>query len=389
MTVIQRGYTRSSGAGPALSVVIVVYNMEREARRSLHALSTKYQQGVSVDDYEVIVVDNGSTWPFNGGSVSEFGPNFKYYYVRDANRSPARALNIGLRLARSDYLAIMIDGARILTPRVLYYGLLLPDMYARPCGLTHGFHIGPDFQSRSIEQGYNREIEDRLFEQIDWPSDGYRLFEISSFHDATDGWFRLVGESNCTFLHRDLLEEAGGFDERFVAVGGGLINLGLQFAIYDMPDVNLVRILGEGTFHQYHRGATSGTPWRDIPAMVDEFKKEYFEIHGREFLQTVNPACDYVGHIPNEAVPFLPMSAVAKEVVEREDTIRWLHLEVAKRDKTVDWLHAEVASRDRMIEALHAEVAARDARLRLFELHAARRSDSREASQAITEENTT
>ena len=54
---------------PSLSVVIVIYNMEREARRSLYALSAAYQRDVTPDDYEVVVVDNGSAPPFNGGSA--------------------------------------------------------------------------------------------------------------------------------------------------------------------------------------------------------------------------------------------------------------------------------------------------------------------------------
>ncbi len=53
-------------AGPApangkeLSVVVVFYNMRREAQRSLHALSRAYQQSIDGLDYEVIVIENGS-----------------------------------------------------------------------------------------------------------------------------------------------------------------------------------------------------------------------------------------------------------------------------------------------------------------------------------------
>ena len=43
-----------------LSVVVVFYNMQREAARTLHSLSRAYQQGIDDLDYEVIVVENGS-----------------------------------------------------------------------------------------------------------------------------------------------------------------------------------------------------------------------------------------------------------------------------------------------------------------------------------------
>ena len=51
---------------PALSVVVVVYDMAREAPRTLHSLSRRYQQGGAELDYEVIVVDDSS---------SDDGPN--------------------------------------------------------------------------------------------------------------------------------------------------------------------------------------------------------------------------------------------------------------------------------------------------------------------------
>ncbi len=43
-----------------LSVVVVFYNMRREAARTLHSLSRAYQQGIDELQYEVIVVENGS-----------------------------------------------------------------------------------------------------------------------------------------------------------------------------------------------------------------------------------------------------------------------------------------------------------------------------------------
>ncbi|MEZ5285163.1 MAG: hypothetical protein R2712_10215 [Vicinamibacterales bacterium] len=49
-------------SAPALSVVVVVFDMAREAPRTLFTLSPAYQ-GLPADTYEVIVVDNGSSPP--------------------------------------------------------------------------------------------------------------------------------------------------------------------------------------------------------------------------------------------------------------------------------------------------------------------------------------
>ena len=62
--------------------------------------------------------------------------------------------------------------------------------------------------------------------EIDWPVDGYRLFEIGHFIGDRD-WFDGLWESNCLFVPRALLEQVGGFDESFSMPGGGYANLDL------------------------------------------------------------------------------------------------------------------------------------------------------------------
>jgi len=47
----------------ALSVVVVIFNIPREAPRTLFSLSADYQDGIDADDCEVLVIDNGSTPP--------------------------------------------------------------------------------------------------------------------------------------------------------------------------------------------------------------------------------------------------------------------------------------------------------------------------------------
>ena len=77
-----------------------------------------------------------------------------------------------------------------------------------------------------MDDGYDQAYEDRLFDAIEWPHDGYRLFEIGHFIGDRD-WFDGVWESNCMFVPRELLEQVGGFDESFSMPGGGYANLEL------------------------------------------------------------------------------------------------------------------------------------------------------------------
>jgi hypothetical protein len=48
-------------AAPKLSVVLVGFNMARELPRTIRSLSPDMQRGIDPCDYEVILIDNGST----------------------------------------------------------------------------------------------------------------------------------------------------------------------------------------------------------------------------------------------------------------------------------------------------------------------------------------
>jgi len=52
--------------------------------------------------------------------------------------------------------------------------------------------------------GYNQSVEDDLFHHIEWPTDGYQLFDIGHFIGERD-WFDGLWESNCIFVPRKLL----------------------------------------------------------------------------------------------------------------------------------------------------------------------------------------
>src|SRR5687768_13305630 len=100
---------------PLLSIVVVFFNMRREAARSLYALSRRYQRGVEKLDYQVICVDNGSAEPLSRETVESFGPEFHYHYFETTSKSPAAALNFGVAQARGRFVTLMLDGAHILT----------------------------------------------------------------------------------------------------------------------------------------------------------------------------------------------------------------------------------------------------------------------------------
>jgi hypothetical protein len=70
----------------------------------------------------------------------------------------------------------------------------------------------------SKQCGDHHAREDALLDSIDWPNDGYRLFEIGCMDESSvDGWFQPISESSALFFRHHLWEMLGGVDERFEA----------------------------------------------------------------------------------------------------------------------------------------------------------------------------
>jgi glycosyltransferase involved in cell wall biosynthesis len=265
---------------PQLSVVIILYNMTREAPRTLYSLSSAYQQGVRERDYEIIVVDNGSKEPIPPSHIYKLGRNFRYYVLKNASPSPCAAINFGVNKARGKFIGVMIDGARILSPGVLRYALKAFRCYPNPVVSTVGFHLGPEFQPRALLHGYNQDVEDQLLEQIDWKQNGYKLFEIACFAGSSEsGWFENIDESNCVFMKKATFTRLGGYDMRFGSPGGGLVNLDMYKRALENLDSTLVTILGEGNFHQLHGGISTNVSLEKNAAHWNEYIDPFAIFH--------------------------------------------------------------------------------------------------------------
>jgi cephalosporin hydroxylase len=194
----------------------------------------------------------------------------------------------------------MIDGAHVLTPGVIRFGLAGLATYAPAIVATQQWYIGPGQQGDVMRDGYDQEYEDRLFESIRWPSAGERLFEIGHFVGDRD-WFDGVWESNCMFVPRSLLAQVGGFDESFAVAGGGYANLEFYERLGTAPNVTVCSILGEGSFHQVHGGTT--TNQADAAERRDRvfgYSQQYADLRGR-FFRGPGKQIHYVGRMSTDA----------------------------------------------------------------------------------------
>ena len=257
--------------------------MQREAARTLRSLSRAYQQGVEGLEYEVLCLDNGSNPPLERAFVESFGPEFRLVRPEAPHPSPVGAMNAVAREARGRVLAVMIDGAHLLTPGALRQAMAAFAEDPNAIVALRAWFVGGDQRWLSVA-GYSREIEDGLFDGIGWPADGYDLFRIGSPASShQNAWFRGMAESNCLFLSAALYAKIGGFDEGFDEPGAGLANLDLFARAIDAAEGPLVGLIGEATFHQFHGGTTTNVSDHEKDRRVRDYMIKYEEIKGESF----------------------------------------------------------------------------------------------------------
>jgi hypothetical protein len=245
--------------------------MPRQAMNTLYSLSQDYQRNLPSTDYEIIVVENRSAACLNQGDVEKLGPQFRYFLRDEIGVSPAAAINFGFDQARGDYIGLMIDGARMVSPGILQKVDLAQQMFDAPMLIVPSYDLGEGIQQDS--HGYGEKAESSLLQSIEWPQDGYRLFAIAVLGEANErGYMNPIMECTCLFVHRRFWQQIGYADERFQKAGGGALNLHIFRQLGLIKELKLVILPGEGAFHQFHGGVTTNNQ-----GGVDEKEKEFFE----------------------------------------------------------------------------------------------------------------
>jgi hypothetical protein len=284
--------------------------MPEQARRTLFSLSPEYQRNVRASDYEVIVVENASERLLGAEVAEKTGPNVRYFLRHDASRSPAGAVNFAATQARGAMVGVLVDGARLLSPGIVELALLAHRATPEATLAIPGYHLGSELQQRAVNSGYGEAAEARLLAQIEWPADGYRLFDIACLSGSCAGGFFLpFAESNCLCLPRRSFDVLGGLDEGFVSAGGGYVNLDFYHRVCELAGATHFVAPGEGTFHQFHGGTTTGGLRDEARArLMEEISAEYRALRGRDFaLPAREPLL--LGKIPHNARRFVHKSA--------------------------------------------------------------------------------
>jgi hypothetical protein len=294
-------------AHPRLSIIIVVYNMPRQAMNTLSTLAVPFQKNVHIDDYEVIVIENRSAHTLNADDVHDLGNNFHYFLRDESSVSPVPAVNFGFGKARGELIGLIIDGARMVTPRVVEYALLAFQLTKHALVMVPGYHLGEQDQKFHLDSGHTEEKEIVKLQELHWQENGYRLFQYAAWSSSNQrGYLQPMQECSCVFASAKNFAAIGYADTRFDLPGGGSINLHIYRSLGLLPHSQLFVLPGEGSFHQFHGGVTT-QQFRDNDArqhLLKKFDQQLDDIWGGQFKALTREPM-MLGAVTRWAQPFL------------------------------------------------------------------------------------
>jgi glycosyltransferase involved in cell wall biosynthesis len=209
---------------PKISVQICSYNRKNLLEKSLRCL---FDQTLPREDFEVIVVDDGS----NDGTadmVESLSPPFDLIFIRQPKLGLAAGRNKGIRRARGRFI-LFIDDDVLADPRLLEEHLRFHETH--PKAIVKGWVNHVPFLERPTKPRWNlRDFSTALF----WTSN--------------------------VSVEKRYLEEAGLFDEDFKEYGWEDLELGLRLSRLGLKTYTHKKAIG---FH--YKREISGV---DLPAML-------------------------------------------------------------------------------------------------------------------------
>jgi len=275
---------RASDDRPAfdgLSIILAYFDIPEQIERTLVSCSPAYQ-GADSGQIEVIVVDNGSPQPFPQLLRKDYPVISKVVRV-DGRPSPVTALNQAVAEARFSNVAFMIDGAHILSPGVFRYAKQACRLFRNPVIGVPQYVLGSVTQNLVSDHAGAFKREQKILDRLSWPDNGYALFRHATMPgERINKNFISAIESNCLITTKAVLDQHGGYDERFDEPGAGLANIELYMRLIHQHDVDYVMLAGEGTFHQDHGGVTTGANVEQRERKVERYRQRFQEVTGSE-----------------------------------------------------------------------------------------------------------
>lgn len=196
---LEKFYAEASAKSYVCSIIMPVWNRLELTRDCLTALSQIKDQ----PEYEVIIIDNGST-----DGTKEFVSELKgdvQIILNDQNLGFAKACNQGARAASGRYLVFLNNDT---IPQPGWLSALVSEVEAHPeVGIVGSKLLYPDGTVQHA--GVVRDLEHRLpyhvYKHV--PGDHLAVNQRREFQIVT---------AACMLIRRAIFEEVGGFDEGYV-----------------------------------------------------------------------------------------------------------------------------------------------------------------------------
>jgi glycosyltransferase involved in cell wall biosynthesis len=200
---------------PAISVIIPLYNKAAHVRRAVASVLAQ-----DCDDFEVIVVNDGST--DHGEEVVWQISDPRVRLIYQENRGPGAARNAGIRAARSNILAFL-DADDEWLPHYLYTGLAALAHYPDAVAVTQGHLAGdpavstqPQWVAKGLGEGLQRldrqtapRFAISLLAYMSPWSTMARKETIAAYHGFYDRYRCLYGEDHLEPSRRHVAATAG------------------------------------------------------------------------------------------------------------------------------------------------------------------------------------
>jgi glycosyltransferase involved in cell wall biosynthesis len=186
---------------PKVSVCVPTYNRKDYLKEALESIFAQTYQ-----DYEVVVVDDGST-DGTDQMIKKAGYNARYYWAEHIGQAAAR--NKLIELARGEYITFL-DSDDLLLPDAIQELMNVIDSYDDHDVFVYGSHIGVDENGNHIHTKQHRLPSGNIVAE---------LFEYIHVHSCG------------TMCAKRIYEQEGGFDTslRRCAVYKLLLELSLKY----------------------------------------------------------------------------------------------------------------------------------------------------------------
>lgn len=147
-----------------ISVVIPLYNKEKSIEQSLKSVLSQ-----SYDDFEVVVVDDGST--DDSVAVVEAINDPRIRFVKQENGGPSKARNTGVKNAKGEWVLFLDADDELLPDALRYFAHIIKthpdvDMFLGEVLINNGNteHLGVEYKNGLVKNPFKDHVFGRLYQ---------------------------------------------------------------------------------------------------------------------------------------------------------------------------------------------------------------------------------